>query len=276
MAGLHGSVSRAITGEEKAAPPQPNAIPDVPAYEKAARPDPTKDAKFESAVDAAQRAVQNKPTDFARNTVSGAARENRVPRAFEGTAARKEDAEAAAPRTEERRDTTRTDRIFGGGYAPAERITKDEPAKTGGNESARTESGASESRASAAAERTAPAAAERKQPEKRAADNAFATSAGAAAAHPETQKRMEEAISRGVPAREDGGFKGDGPVIQQSLLPNSRWKTSPRRAGKLRRSRATNALRKSAASAFTPLATRVCRRRKIWRRRWRRKAAASV
>lgn len=218
MAGLHGSVSRAITGEEKAAPPQPNAIPDVPAYEKAARPDQTKDAKFESAVDAAQRAVQNKPTDFARNTVSGAARENRVPRAFEGTAARKEDAEAAAPRTEERRDTTRTDRIFGGGYAPAERITKDEPAKTGGTESARTESGASESRASAAAERTAPAAAERKQPEKRAADNAFATSAGAAAAHPETQKRMEEAISRGVPAREDGGFKGDGPVIQQSLF----------------------------------------------------------
>lgn len=63
-----------------------------------------------------------------------------------------------------------------------------------------------------------PASAERKQPEKRAADNAFATSAGAAAAHPETQKRMEEAISRGVPAREDGGFKGDGPVIQQSLF----------------------------------------------------------
>ena len=43
MAGLHGSVSRAITGEEKAAPPAARSIPDAPAYEKpeAAEKSPT-------------------------------------------------------------------------------------------------------------------------------------------------------------------------------------------------------------------------------------------
>lgn len=233
MAGLHGSVSRAITGEEKAAPPQANTIPDVPAYEKAATTTPANNARFESAVDAAQRAVSDKQTDFARNATKDAdkPRESRVPRAFEGTAVGREDSS--------RSDAQKTDRIFGGGFAPAERISDNsatqpttsaapraEERNTGNYERRTPQSAPQSSRVqNAESQNTArdiPARAATPADTGRGrsvSDNAFSTAGSTSSAHTETQKRVEEAISRGVPAaRDEGGFEGKGPVIQQSLF----------------------------------------------------------
>lgn len=214
MAGLHGSVSRAITGEEKATPPQANTIPDVPAYEKAATTTPAKDSRFESAVDAAQRAVSEKQTDFARNATKDAvkSREGRVPRAFEGTAIKEDETK--------RVDSSKTDRIFGGGYAPAERIDKDVPAQTAERAAARTGERTSSAFAQNATQTSAQSAKPASvQAEKSVSDNAFSTAGSISSAHTQTQKRVDEAISRGVPtARDEGGFEGNGPVIQQSLF----------------------------------------------------------
>ena len=69
MAGLHGSVARAITGEEKAAPPEAKALPEVKAvpestaYNSVSAPPASKAAAFEAAVRSASEAARKNPTD---------------------------------------------------------------------------------------------------------------------------------------------------------------------------------------------------------------------
>ena len=179
MAGLHGSVSRAITGEEKAAPPAARSIPDAPAYEKpeAAEKSPT--------VRAAEEAVSTDRVAPVTGVVRGES--ERKPRAEENAA--------------EKKDEERRDRIFGGGYAPAERV---EPAPPVQPPTRETYDKARAVRSDAAKE-------------EKPVDNAFSASASGARGG-ETERRMNEAISRGVPTRDEGGFEGSGPVIQQSLF----------------------------------------------------------
>ena len=190
MAGLHGSVSRAITGEDKVSAPAPHDIPDTVAYERAGRPEGDRTKDFDSAVQAAQRAVRDRETDAARNATSAAAQsspaERGVPRAFRGT--------AVTPEKNVPADETRTDKVFGGGYAPAERV-----------EAPRTE-------------RTPERTPERPTPTvKESATNLFAESASAGSA--EARRRMDEAIAKGAPKADNTPFDGnDGPVIQQSFL----------------------------------------------------------
>ena len=197
MAGLHGSVSRAITGEEKAAPPQAKGIPDVPAYEK---PDAVADTH--SAVEAAKKAVETKRTVSQDYSAPDAAakEERRVPRAFEGTAVRRTD------------EKPREDRIFGGGYAPAERVDS-RPAYQ-------------QEQASAPVQRTLPTRNASEESAPRVTDNnsvssnAFST-AGAGGGIPKSEigRRVEEAINRGVPVRDEGGFDtSKGSIIQQSMF----------------------------------------------------------
>ena len=205
MAGLHGSVSRAITGEEKVSAPEAHDIPDVMAYERAASPDAKRAAGFESAVEAAQRAVRERQSEqpsaesqkFA-DKGSAVSRENGVPRAFRGTAMSRE--EASAAKKEE-----------GGLSSPAERIRPATPAESEVRKPAEN-----------AAERSARAEKGTEMPpaaEKSAGSNPFATSGSdKTQGSAEARRRMEEAIAKGVPKEENVDFDAKGPVIQQSMF----------------------------------------------------------
>lgn len=63
MAGLHGSVARAITGEEKSAPPEGKVLPEASAYNSVSAPPASKAAAFEAAVRSASETARKNPTD---------------------------------------------------------------------------------------------------------------------------------------------------------------------------------------------------------------------
>ena len=63
MAGLHGSVARAISGEDKAAPPEGKALPEASAYNSVSAPPASKAAAFEAAVRSASEVTRKNPTD---------------------------------------------------------------------------------------------------------------------------------------------------------------------------------------------------------------------
>ena len=192
MAGLHGSVSRAITGEEKPSVPEAHAIPDAVGYEHEEKPRSAREAGFESAVAAAQRAIrENRAQGIVPGRPSAPTEEPKrkeVPRAFRGTAAEKKE-DLPRPSAQEER----TDKVFGGGYAPAERVTS----------AAESE----KDRTSVPPQTAAPSA---------AGGNPFATSG--ASVSEEKQRRMEQAIAAGKPKEENVAFEGNGPVIQQSMF----------------------------------------------------------
>lgn len=218
MAGLHGSVSRAITGEEKPSVPEAHAIPDAVAYERAAEPGRSRAADFDSAVEAAQRAIREKGADSARAAAENV-RTDGVPRAFRGTAAGREEAPAEKPASS---GTVGKDRIFGGGYAPAERI-EEQPARPSASVPERKDRGVAAPQSAQPVKEPEPAAPEASSvsaadaAKERSAVNPFASagSQGSAAA----RKRVDEAIERGVPKEESVAFdSGSGPVIQQSMF----------------------------------------------------------
>ncbi len=190
MAGMHGSVTRAITGEEKAQAPAAHTLPETQAYEK------------NDTVEAARNAVSGQAVSSARAaTDRPAASGDGVPRAFRGTA-------ASRGENEEKR----TDRMFGGGYAPADRT---EPPARGDEPVPRVQP---ETR-NEAVSRTEPvrrnADEVRKEP---AVPSSGMIAPDANAGSAETRRRMEEAIAKGVPKEENVDFGGDGPVIQQSIF----------------------------------------------------------
>lgn len=243
MAGLHGSVSRAISGEERTQAPQGKVIPEATAYEKAGVP-PTaaKADAFNSAVRAAQAAVNNQQdtsrTVFGagRQTDAGAAarEQRRVPRAFEGTAIDKQSnvAEQSAR---------------GNTYTPADRVNDNAQPSSGFNAFSASFGTTPETRPSAqpaqsvqTPQQTArpqqarpqtsaaqPAQQQRATSDARPSyaatpsDNVFSTSANAnSTPHTEAQRKVQDAIEKGVPRREDNpAFDGNsGTVIQQSMF----------------------------------------------------------
>lgn len=190
MAGLHGSVTRAITGEERAQAPSAHTLPETQAYEK------------NDTVEAAKRAVSGQAASSARAaTDRPAAKSDGVPRAFRGTAAAPEE------RAPEEKTENRTDRVFGGGYAPAERA--EAPSQAAVRESVQSRPDVPPRAAQA------PAADTRKEAPA-PSSSMIAPSANAGSA--ETRRRMEEAIAKGVPKEENVDFGGEGPVIQQSMF----------------------------------------------------------
>lgn len=216
MAGLHGSVSRAITGEEKAKAPQANSIPEATAYEKAGVP-PTaaKADAFNSAVLAAQQAVSAQQPQAARSAfgqtqrpAQPAEQQRKVPRAFEGTAVTPEKQETPSPSIPN---------AFSANLAPADRV--------GGFGTTAQTAKAPQSAEPAPSLRqsSVPAYEQNRQQRSASADssaNLFANSATAETApHTEAQRKVQDAISRGVKQTDDApAFDTTGKVIQQSMF----------------------------------------------------------
>lgn len=216
MAGLHGSVSRAITGEEKAKAPQANSIPEATAYEKAGVP-PTaaKADAFNSAVLAAQQAVSAQQPQAARSAfgqtqrpAQPAEQQRKVPRAFEGTAVTPEKQETPTPSIPN---------AFSANLAPADRV--------GGFGTTAQTAKAPQSAEPAPSPRqsSVPAYKQNRQQRSASADssaNLFANSATAETApHTEAQRKVQDVISRGVKQTDDApAFDTTGKVIQQSMF----------------------------------------------------------
>lgn len=207
MAGLHGTVSRAITGEELPKTPQANAVPDAEAYEKAGNPPPSKTAAFNTAVAAAQAAVNAQR----QNERAEAARDGRVPRAFRGTEVDRNEVNPPVG------GANRIERAFGGGFAPSAARTE-KNTEQGVRTDNGTARGLRSDDAPSADNRRAdvPARAERNA----ARGNSFATAADAGASPlNEGQRRVEDVIAKGVSAPDDApAFDGGGKVIQQSIF----------------------------------------------------------
>lgn len=200
MAGLHGSVSRAITGEDLPKVPQANSIPEAAAYEKAGNPTLSKEAAFNSAVAAAQAAVGSQR----QNDRAEISRENRVPRAFSGT-------EIGGGEKTHVGGINRIERAFGGSYSPAARPERDSAQKAEERQAAAQKSADSADK---------PVSDGGSSVRGGARDNVFAT-AGERASVPlnGSQRKVEDAIAKGVSANDDApAFDGGGKVIQQSIF----------------------------------------------------------
>ena len=184
MAGMHGSVSRAISGEEKASAPEGRHLPEATAYD---------DGRTDSVAESAQRAVSGGPAESAKAATS---RTDGVPRAFRGTAVGREEGKAQpeVPRTPS----------FGEGNAPADRVEQSPKATSERLERRETE------------RREMPSAAPEKKDASAPASSMITPAEDAGSAV--TRKRMEEAIAKGFPKGEDVAFDSSGTVIQQSMF----------------------------------------------------------
>ncbi len=217
MAGLHGSVSRAITGEEIPKPPAGNTIPDATAYERAGRPEGARADAFDSAVRAAQATAREMAANQQPQRAASQSAERRVPRAFEGTAVYNDTARNANTVSDDRQVNERTD---GAGKADSSRAAA--PKKEVGIANA---FGANISSTERLREDAPSPAVNTRQEQKRApqreasvSENSFTTSGGKGNVSAALQKKFDDAVSRGVRDEDVPSFDDKGKVIQQSIF----------------------------------------------------------